>query len=92
MIEMTTFYRELGASDDPPYIYTNGLGLKASDYDTAIKQNAERLGVSVYETQKYVGRNYLNSNYYQQDGSHYNAHGFALLAKILDALDRSFID
>jgi hypothetical protein len=92
VVQFTSVYRKLGTSSLPPYVYENGINLKASDYDEAIKENANRLGISVYDLHKYVGRNWYNIGYYQQDDSHYNAKGFALFAKVLNALDESFID
>lgn len=91
VVEFTSAWRKLG-NNVPPYAYTNSINLSAVDYDNAIKENAYRQGIAVYDFFKNSGRNWYNTNYYQQDTSHYNEKGFAFLAKIIDAIDKSFID
>ena len=90
VVEFTSMYRRLGSDNLPPYLYENSLGLKATDYDAAIKDNASRIGISVYDMFREAGRNWYNKDFYQQDPSHYNNEGFALFAKILDAVDSSY--
>lgn len=92
VIELTSAWRKMGNDNLPPYAYTNTLGKSPIDYDNAIKENAERQGIAVYDYFKYGGRNWYNAGYYQVDNSHFNEKGFNLLAKVLDAVDRSFIE
>lgn len=91
VVEFTSSWRKLG-NNLPPYAYTNSINLSVVDYDDAIKENAYRQGIAVYDFFKNSGRNWYNTNYYQQDTSHYNEKGFAFIAKIIDAVDKSFID
>lgn len=92
IIEFTSMFRRLGPNDLPPYLYKNDLNLSALDYDNAIKENAERNGIAIYDMFHNAGRNWYNTDYYQQDTSHYNEKGFKLFAKILNAIDKSFIN
>lgn len=76
----------------PPYAYVNGLSLKAEDYNNALKENANRLGVSVYDFLNYGCSNAFNANYMNINGtSHFTAEGYEHFAELLNNLDKSFI-
>ena len=90
VVQFTSAYRQMGSNYDAPYKYRNSLDLSPMDYNEAIKANAERIGISVYDLFRNAGRNFFNGeDVYLYDHSHYNEHGYAMFAKILNALDRS---
>jgi hypothetical protein len=93
LIQFTSAWRVMGTNSEPPYVYTNSLNLKPTDYNEAIKNNATRIGISVYDFFNFAGRNYFNGeDVLQFDRSHYNEKGYKRLAHIIKALDESFID
>lgn len=76
----------------PPYVYENSLNLKAKDYNDALLENANRLGVSVYDFHNWGGANAFNASYYMFDGkSHFTIEGYEHFAEVLNNLDKSFI-
>lgn len=90
VVQFTSAYRKIGHANVAPYKFRNTLDLSPMDYNEAIKVNAERIGISVYDLFRNAGRNFFNGeNVYLFDNSHYNEKGYAIFAKILDALDRS---
>ena len=83
-------YLNSGTSNLPPYVYENGLNLKASDYNEALKNNAERMGVSVYDFTSFGGANAFNKDYMMIDGaSHFTIEGYVMFAKLLKNLANS---
>lgn len=92
VVQFTSAWRKLGSDAVPPYEYKNALNLGPADYDAAIKINAERQGISVYDYFRYGGRSWHNRDYYQVDNSHYNDKGYYMFARKLNALDHSFMD
>ena len=91
IIQFTSAWRRMGTPYVAPYIYVNGLGLQANDYNESIKDNADRLGISVYDYFKLGGRNAFNESAYQTDPSHYNAKGYAMVSEIISGIIDSFI-
>ena len=76
----------------PPYAYENAGSKKVSDYNNALIENANRLGVSVYDFQNWGGSNAFNASYYMIDGkSHFTIEGYKHFAEVLNNLDKSFI-
>ena len=77
-------------NDVPLYQYTNSAGLKAADYNAAMKENAERIGVSVFDFTTQGGANAFNKNTMMISGaSHFTLNGYRMFAELLDKLDRS---
>lgn len=74
----------------PPYAYVNSIGKTSKDYDDAIIENANRLGIAVYDYIKNGGRNWFNKDFMQFDTSHYNEKGYTHFAEILNELDKSY--
>ena len=90
VIQFTSAYRQMGPTYDAPYKFRNTLDLSPMDYNEAIKVNAERIGISVYDLFRNAGRNFFNGeDVYLYDHSHYNEYGYKMFAKILNALDKS---
>ena len=90
IVEFTSAWRKLGSSSVPPYAFKNSLNKSPMDYDNAIKENASRQGISVYDYFNNGGQNWYNTDTYQVDNSHYNEKGYAQFAKILNNLYESY--
>ena len=88
IVFMTNKWRYL--DDKPPYEYENASGLKAEDYSDAMKTNAERIGISVYDFLKFGGSNAFNKDYMMISGaSHFTPAGHKVFADLLNRLDHA---
>lgn len=78
----------------PPYAYLNTNDDSDDDYNEAIKGNALRLGISVFDFSAYGGRNEFNRNTENGiffDGSHFNVLGYEKCAEMIRAIDKGWI-
>lgn len=85
------FRKQNGTGDlVPPYLYENGIGIKATDYSTKLFENCERMGLRHYDFNEYGVRNAFSMNYSTVDGTHCNGYGFAEFAKYLLRIYKEF--
>ena len=77
----------------PPYVYKNINNVGDAEYNDAIKENASRLGISVFDYSAYGGRNEFNkgTDGVVFDGTHYNINGYEMLSKMLSAIDNGWL-
>lgn len=78
----------------PPYAYLNANDDSDSDYNEAIKENALRLGISLFDFSAFGGRNEFNRNTENGilfDRSHFNIKGYERLTKMLTAIDKGWL-
>ena len=78
----------------PPYLYKNNNNVGDYDVADAIIENCKRIGISVYDRLRNLGRSYYNCHNPKSillDNSHFNVIGYERFAKALARLDDSFI-
>lgn len=70
----------------PDYAYE-----KKQQWLAALKQNCERMGISCCDVHNALGSNKWNKDYYQIDWTHQNGKGYVKMAKMLAAIDKSWL-
>lgn len=73
----------------PPHLYTNLIGNTTEDYGDAIKEDCERLGVSVWDALHFSGRNAYNFDELSVDSSHFNYKGYKGLSLKLNDIHKN---
>ena len=72
----------------PPYDFVNSLGLTSHEYESKMKENCKRIGVSMWNFLEHGGRNNYNLSHILFDSSHFNYNGYRMFAKKIAAVFR----